>query len=140
MAKAKKIGLFARKVIENVSVAGFQALLTSATQVSEGQANDDGRYFGSTIVSIDLQELKEQINDACDVATATRLCQCMAEDRDVLAQMGAIGQSEAQKLCSGPLVDAESDVRMRAEGSRILVDIDVEGQVIEERRCAGEGN
>jgi hypothetical protein len=126
MAFVRRIGLFRREIIERVSPAGLDLLLQTACRISEGQVSGD-QYFGSTLLTLDLQQAEIQLQDACDVATAARLARLLEQEPVALEQIRALARAEAQRIACHPLRELELDVRIRVEGPRVFIDVDVEG-------------
>ncbi|HEX4459216.1 MAG TPA: hypothetical protein VIA18_14660, partial [Polyangia bacterium] len=71
MARAARVTLFEREVRERLSVAAIDLVLERARILSEGKRAASPtaaqRYFGSTMVTIDVAELAELVRDPCDV-------------------------------------------------------------------------
>lgn len=129
MARARRVGLFSREIIERLSSAAQAMLISSADRLSEGQLHRDGQFYGSTMLSVDLQQLRGRLSDACDVRTALKLSRMMADDDAVRSQIETIACSEAERVAGRPLGRCEVDIRIRAEGCWVFIDIDVEGSV-----------
>jgi hypothetical protein len=126
MAKAQRVGLFARQIIETVSATGIELLLGSATCLSEGQLAADGRYYGSSMITIDLGALSARVSDPCDAATAARLARRIREDPAMRARCAAHAGTAAGQIARGPLRSVQTEVQVRAEGCMVYVDVDVE--------------
>jgi hypothetical protein len=136
MAKVRRVGLFSRQIIERLSLAGVEALLAGASRLSEGQCTGK-HYYGSTMVTLDLRQLADRVRDPCDVATANRLAAQMADQPLVVERLGALARHEARRVAGTPLRGLETDVRIRAEGCWVFVDIDVEGEAEAEQAADG---
>ena len=126
MASLRRVGLFSRQVVETLSPAGLEALLAGASRLSEGQIWD-GQYYGSTMVTIDLRQLDGQLVDACDVSTARRLAGYIGDSTEAMERLSELAQVEAQRVTAERLTSLQTEVRVRAEGCWIFIDIDVEG-------------
>ena len=141
MATVNRIGLFRRRIIETLSPTGIEALLAAASIISEGQLAADGRFFGSTMITIDLAQVDEHVTDDCDARTAARIAEDLSVERALLDRLSARAQAEARRIAKLPLERLETEVRVRAEGRLLLVDLDVEGRVrAVSERSAGNGN
>jgi hypothetical protein len=127
MAAVRRVSLFRREIRELVSPAGFDALLRSSSRISEGRPQPGGRYFGSTMITLDLGHAREWVRDACDVATALRLARLMEQDAEVLGRVRSIAIEEACRLARLPMERLEVDIRVRPDGCRVFIDADVEG-------------
>ena len=64
MAAAVHVGLFSREIIERLSLAGVEMLLGRVSKLSEGQTQPDNRYYGSTMLTLDVRELESSVRDA----------------------------------------------------------------------------
>jgi hypothetical protein len=129
MASVSTIRLISRQVIERLSVAGVELILAKAKKITEGQVADDAQYFGSTMVTIDLEQLDLLISDTCDVLTANRLTEQLTEEADSLGLLKALAKREARRVAQREFETIEIDIRVRSEGHWIFVDMDVEGSV-----------
>ncbi len=128
MASAHRLSLFRREIRVSISPVAFEMLLRKASRISEGQIAPGGRYFGSTMLTIDLRQAEDQVRDACDKATAHRLVQLLEQEEHTLKQVKALALKEALNIAGCPLDCLELDLRIRTEGAVIYIDIDVEGQ------------
>lgn len=139
MAVVRQVSLFAREVIERLSATGTELLLADLSRLSEGQ-QVGGRYFGSTMLTLDLRRLEGRMRDSGDVGTALRLARLWANSEPVIGRLRALALAEAQRIAGQPLLASGIDVRVRAEGSWLFVDIDLEAEAKDEgvaaRRCA----
>ncbi|MCC6746861.1 MAG: hypothetical protein IT371_04335 [Deltaproteobacteria bacterium] len=128
MARVAHVGLFHREIVERLSPAGLDLLVATGIRLSEGEISPDGRYYGSTMVTLDLGKLAGRVRDACDVSTAVRLALLLAADAAALERFAALGRAEAQRIAGGALQALQSEVRVRAERACVFVDVDLEGQ------------
>ncbi len=141
MARVSRVGLFRRRIIETLSPTGIEALLAAASIISEGQLAADGRFFGSTMITIDLAQLAEHVTDDCDARTAARIAEDLSAERVLLGRLAGRARAEARRIAKRPLDRLETEVRVRAEGRSLLVDVDVEGWAEQaSERSAGSGN
>lgn len=127
MAKAQRVGLFSRQIIERVSLAGVDALLANASRLSEGDIAPDGHFYGSTMITFDLRQISGQLREAVDLKTARRLADLMNEDAVVKRRLKQLATDEALRVAEQPLDRLEVDVRVRSEGCWVFIDIDTEG-------------
>ena len=127
MATVRQVSLFRREIREGVSPAGFELLLSAASTISEGQITAGGRYYGSTMLTLDLRQAHCWIRDACDMATALRLTQLLEKEPHLIGAVRKVALDEARRLAGRELGQLEADVRARADGCRIFLDVDVEG-------------
>lgn len=130
MAVVRQVSLFAREVIERLGTTGTELLLADLSRLSEGQCVG-GRYFGSTMLTLDLRRLEGRMRDSGDVGTALRLARHWASSELVSARLRALALAEAERIAGQPLQADGIDVRVRAEGSWLFVDIDLEAEADE---------
>lgn len=128
MAAVRRIGLFRREIRESLDPAAVEVLLSSATRISEGQVGPDGRFYGSTMLTIDLDRIRPQVRDACDVATAARLAALLEGEAALHERLGRLAVGEARRIAGRGLRRPEADLRVRTEGTRLFIDIDVEAE------------
>jgi hypothetical protein len=128
MAASRRVSLIAREIRERVSPAGFELLLRAAGRISEGQSAG-GRYDGSTMITFDLDAARATVRERCDVATAAHLARLLERDEALLARLREVALEEARRIAGQPLRALEADLRLRVEGCRVFVDIDVEAEL-----------
>lgn len=126
MAYVRRIGIFRREIRESVSPAALDLLLASAERISEGQIAAE-RYLGSTMLTVDLTRVHGVVQDACDVATAARLARHLEGEPHVKLALQELALKEARRIASCPLELVDAEVRVRVEGTRLFLDVDVEG-------------
>ena len=129
MARATRITLFEREVKERLSRAALDLLLSRADRLSEGQRSVRGgrnAYFGSTMLTIDLASFADVLRDACDASTAHRLATLLETDAAVPRRIRDIAEREAARVAAARLRDVRTQVTVRAQGSKVFVDVDVE--------------
>jgi hypothetical protein len=130
MARVERIALFEREVRERPSRAALELVFRRAEVMSEGQrANRDGRpvYFGSTMLTLDLETLAPSLRESCDAGTARRLAGLLAGDPSITARVKAIATREATRLSGGRLRTIATEMKVSARGARVFIDVDVEG-------------
>ncbi len=128
MAASRRVSLIAREIRERVSPAGFELLLRGASRISEGQAAAT-RYDGSTMFTFDLEGARAEVRERCDVATAAHLARLLEREPELLARLRALALEEARRIAGRPLRELDADLRVRVEGCRVFVDVDVEGEL-----------
>jgi hypothetical protein len=130
MARATRVPLFEREVRERLSGPAVDLLLARAQVLAEGRRAQsptaEGAFFGSIMLTFDLRGLVGDVRDAIDDATAARLCALMQADARVLRRVRALAEREAGRLAGAPVRVHSADLRMRSDGPRVFVDIDVE--------------
>ncbi len=130
MARVRHIALFSREIREQLSLAGAELLLDLATRLTEGQLSGDGHYFGSMMLTIDLEQAHGQglLREEPDTATALRLARLMSGSAVVQRRVRELARHAAERQARCPLTRVELDVRMRAEGLLVFVDVDAEAR------------
>jgi hypothetical protein len=130
LARVARIALFEQEVRERPSRVALELVFRRAEVISEGQrANRDGRsaYFGSTMLTLDLEILAPSLRESCDAGTARRLAVLLAGDPSVAARVKAIATREAVRLAGGRLRTIATETKVSARGARVFIDVDVEG-------------
>ncbi len=128
MAVARRVSLFEREIRVHVATAAIEVLFAVAEVLSEGQ-RDGARYFGSTMIRFDLERARAAVRDDCDAASARRVAELAAHDARVHARARALAAAAAAERVGVPLARLDSELRVRAAGSRVHIDLDVEGTV-----------
>ena len=126
MARALRIPLFERQLTIRLSAAAIALLFDSAAVLSEGEF-DIGFYGGSTMITIDLARLSNQLSEACDIATARKLEVLLARDPRVRARAIALAKRAARDRV-GALEITDCAVRCHRDGRHLHIDIDIEGR------------
>ena len=130
MARTTCVALFEREVREVLSSAAVEILMSRAKILSEGRRAASPScataFFGSTMLTIDMAELRGLVNSTLDEKTAQRLAAMMVEDARVMRRVRQIAAAECERLAGAP-GGRVADVQVRAEGSTIYLDVDVEG-------------
>ena len=126
MAMARRVSLFERRVQVRLSSAALDVLFDSAQVLTEGQV-DAQRFVGSTMVTIDLARAASRVSDDCDAATARRVAELLAADERSRERAREIALAEARRR-AGALVAPAVDLRVRAAGNHLHLDLDVEAR------------
>ena len=124
MATARRVSLFEREIRVGLSSAAVEILFDLASILSEG-AHEAGGFFGSTMVTIDLARATTLVSDACDAATVKRVAELIAADPRVRERARGIAAAEADRMAGARLRTPQIDVRARASGRHLHLDIDV---------------
>lgn len=128
MVSTRRVSLFQREIRVSLSSAAIEILFDLASILSEG-LQERGAYFGSTMITFDLARASDLVVDPCDAAAARRLCDELSTDPRLRDRARAVAVTEAERIAGGRLVEASVDVRARASGAHIDLDLDVEGRV-----------
>lgn len=130
MARAARVTLFEREVREKLSVAAIEILVERARILSEGKRaaapTAKSRYFGSTMITVDVATLGELVREPCDARAAARVAELIRGDGRVSRRVQRIAAREAERLAGGPIRVRSSEVRVRTQGTLVHLDVDVE--------------
>jgi hypothetical protein len=130
LARVRRIALFEREVREHLSRAALDLVFERAEVMSEGQRSTrQGQpiYFGSTMLTIDLEALAPQLRESCDAGTARRLATLLGSDAAVAARVKSVAGREAARIAGAKLKAVATEVKVSARGARVFIDVDVEG-------------
>jgi hypothetical protein len=130
LARVQRIALFEREVRERLSRAALDLLFERAEVMSEGQRSTRAgqpAYFGSTMLTINLEALAPVLREVCDAGTARRLATLLFDDGAVATRCKSIATKEAARIAGGRLRAVATEVKVSARGARVFIDIDVEG-------------
>ncbi len=129
MLRVRRISLFEREVRERLSRAALDLVFAGAATMSEGQRSArNGRevFFGSTMLTVELDVLVGALRDACDASSAQRMAGLLASDSGALGRIRAIAATEAERLLGTRPESVTTEIRVRARGTTVYVDVDVE--------------
>jgi hypothetical protein len=130
MVQASRVALFERELRERLSAAAVELLFSQAQVLTEGRRADGptaGRaFFGSVMITVDLAALGSGVRERCDELAAERVAAMMAEDARVIGRVRRLAEAEAGKLAGAAIRVHSADVRVRATGACVHVDVDVE--------------
>jgi|KBSSwiStaDraftv2_1062776.scaffolds.fasta_scaffold202623_3 hypothetical protein len=127
MAIARRISLYEREIRVHLGTAALEVLFQLAETLSEGQ-RDGGKYFGSTMITLDLERAGGLVREPCDAASARRVAELLARDARVQARARDLATTAAVRRAGTPLGNLQVELRARAAGPRVHVDVDVEGE------------
>ena len=125
MAVARRVSLFEREIRVGLSSAAVEILFQLASILSEG-SRENGGYFGSTMITIDLGRAAALVSDPCDATTVRRVADLIAADPRVRDRARAVAAAEADRLAGAPLGRRQIDLRVRTSGQHLHIDVDVE--------------
>jgi hypothetical protein len=126
MARAERVTLFEREIRERLSRVALEILLDGAEVLSEGQVQER-RYFGSTMITIDLARHAEFLREPCDAVTARHTAALLQSDARAIARIRRIADREARRLAVTQLARIATELHFRWQGVKVCVDVDVEG-------------
>lgn len=126
MAMARRVSLFEREVSVRLAPAGLDVLFEDARLLSEGQV-EGPRYFGSTMMSIDLSRVQPKVSDDCDAALARRIADLAQADERVRERARRLAVIAAERQ-HGALDAPTVDVHVHRDGRVVHLDLDVEAR------------
>jgi hypothetical protein len=130
MARAQRVTLFEREIRERLSVAAIEILLERAKILSEGSRSQSptakSRWFGSTMITVDVAALGDVVREPCDARAANRVAELVSGDARVHKRVQRIAGREADRLAGTTVRVRASDVRVRVQGTLVHLDVDVE--------------
>ncbi len=132
MVAARKVALFDREIRVTLSLSAIEILFETADILSEGERRGDG-YFGSTMITLDLGRVAPLVREDCDIASARRFAELAMADKRVRERARKLATADATERAGVPLGRLECDVRARAVGTRVHLDVDVDGEIARAR-------
>jgi len=78
------------------------------------------------MLTVDLTAFADFFRDACDAGTAHRLAALMESDGTVPRRIREIAEKEATRIAAVRLKDLRTQIAVRAQGSKVFIDVDVE--------------
>ena len=138
-ARAHRFSLFEREVRERLTGAAVDLLLGRARVLSEGGRaralpRPDGSagpdpFFGSTMLTIDLATLAADMREPADDAVAARVAALLTADARAGRRVRQLAEREASRVAGGRVDATGTEVRVRAVGATVHVDVDLEGTI-----------
>ena len=128
MAHARRLSVFHRRVQLELSPTALELLWGAMKVVSEGGL-DGEKWAGSTMITVDLARLADQLSDSADAATAHRVAELAPADPRVRQRARQVAFAEARRLAAGHLIQPTIDLKARASGSTVHFALDVEALV-----------
>lgn len=125
VVRTSRVSLFDREIRVQLSASAIDILLQGAAILSEGRVRE-GRYEGSTMLTIDLGRLSVQVSEACDVATARNVEVLLITDPRIYERARQIAMAEAERCARCSLDVVAIDLRVRRIGCHFHMDMDVE--------------
>ncbi len=126
IARVERVALFEKEVRERLSKTAVDLLFDRAEVISEGQRTPRG-YLGSTMLTLDLPKLATILREGCDAGTAKRLAALIGGDASARARIESLASREAERIAGSRPRDLKVEVKVRAQGAKVFVDVDLEG-------------
>jgi hypothetical protein len=129
MARAVRVPLIEREVRERLSAAAVAILIDRAELLAEGRRATSptaGKaFFGTTMLTLALDRLTDVVQEPPTAETATRLAALMRADARVQRRLRKIAEREARRMAGGE-VRVRAEIKVRAEGAQVFVDVEME--------------
>jgi len=131
LRKARRLDLVRRTEAKRLAPGVAELLLRNAQVMSEGAVREGigGReaYFGSTMLTVDLADLAGELRATVDPDLATALAPLLGRSGHLRVAALRIARREAESRIPGWQAERlTAETRVRAVGTRIEVDVDVE--------------
>ncbi len=129
MVQVRRIGLIEREIRETLSQAALDALFAHAEVISEGETRPDAGkmiFLGSTLLTCDLAATAEILREPAEDSTARRLASLLANEKTLGARIESIVRCEVERITGSQPKKVRSEARIRTQGARVFVDVDVE--------------
>jgi hypothetical protein len=130
MQVVSRISLFRQEINWSLSSSAVELLVSLAETLSEGERRETG-YYGSTMFTIDLSRAAEIVREPCDVLSAQKLAMLCAADDALCERARALALADAEVRAGEPLRAVRLDVRARAAGTTLYLDVNLEAEVVE---------
>jgi hypothetical protein len=127
MARVRRLSLFEREIVVRLAPAALELLHGAARVLTEGELAGDA-YAGSTMLTIDLADTREQVSDPPDASTAQRVALLYAGDERCREHARRIAVKEARRIAGCDLAAPHIDVESRARGNELHLSLNVEAQ------------
>lgn len=107
-----------------------EALFRTANVISEGTLDPEGIFFGSTMITFDLELLARDWRGPLDALERERLLRAVEGSVRVRLRAMRIARAQAQQHVGGrSLSTAHTEMRMNLRGTRLHLDVDLEVEV-----------
>jgi hypothetical protein len=129
MVQVRRIALIEREVREYLSQAALDAVFDRSEVISEGEtstAQGKSAFLGSTMLTLDVSVLGEILREPADEDTARRMAALLVDEPSLDARAQAIVRREVERITHGRPKSVRGETRIRARGTRVYLDIDVE--------------
>jgi hypothetical protein len=132
MAQVRKIPLIEREIREHLSQAALDAVFAHAEIISEGESGagpGKAHFLGSTMLTFDVTALGETLREPADEGTARRLAALLSKEKSLDGRIEPIIRREVARITRGKVQSVRGETRIRTQGTRVFLDIDVEGNL-----------
>ncbi len=125
---------------ETLSPTALRLIMEGAEIIHEGETSrdpDGTHYYGSVMLSCDLEILGAHTDRPLDEAQMKRICEHLRGHPYFRVHLMRLARREVhRRLGSLPLVPLRAQMKLRLEGTRMFADMDVEVHDVLDRRLA----
>jgi hypothetical protein len=132
LVTARRVALFDRKTTVGLSQPALELLFEGAEVLAEGERRG-GSYLGSTMITLDLERLAPLMRERCDLLSAREIAQLIIHDSRVRTRARELTLADAHERAGVHAQKAQLELRARAVGARVYLDIDVEAELDKEQ-------
>ncbi|MBK8172938.1 MAG: hypothetical protein IPK60_21755 [Sandaracinaceae bacterium] len=130
LARATGGGRLVQRKHTSLNREGEEALFRVASVMSEGIVRDGGTFFGSTMITFDLEALAPDWRVTLDNAERERLLRTIEGSVRVRLRALRIARAQAlQHVSNRPLGTAYADMKFSLRGRHLHLDVDLEAEV-----------
>ncbi|MEZ4380761.1 MAG: hypothetical protein R3A79_05410 [Nannocystaceae bacterium] len=131
-SRVRRLSLIRREVREVLAPKALDLLWSRREEIIEG-GREIGRlrsgsagFFATVMVTLDLEACRGRFSEPADVATALRLAELMRDSEDLHGRLLDLVRPQLAALSQRPptALEISLEFRVRAEGTRILIDGD----------------
>jgi hypothetical protein len=126
--RVDRVSLLEQEIRTRLSTPALEILMNLAETLSEGQVKG-GRYFGSTMLTVDLAGATTLVRDPVDASLAHQVAALLDKDARARARVRATALAAATERAGADLGPCDVEIRTRAAGTTVYVDVDVEGEL-----------
>ena len=131
LAKARRGAYVVTRPIDYLSRGAEEALFEAAQVLSEGSVGrgpgGESRYFGSTMITFDLEQLREHWRGSFTLAEKQKLLRLVAGSVRIRLRATRIACAEvARRVTDRPLGSSTVETSVRLSGNSLHMDVDLE--------------
>ena len=131
MAEVTRVTLFEREVRERLSEPAIELLLDGVKLTAEGNvARGKGgapMFFGTAMYTLDVERLSGLVREPCDERAARKVADLCGRDSRLQKRLQKLAEQEVERLAGRSLRSPSWEVRVRAQGTTVLIDLEIEG-------------
>lgn len=133
LQRVEKIALFERRVEERLVPSAVELLLAAAQVLAEGERHESGggrdTFCGTVMITLELGAASGAVRDPLDALSARRVAALVQADAALGKRLRALAEREAGRVAGGRITRSKGELRARAVGTRVEIDLEVEAPV-----------